>query len=122
MLGAIFGPDWPVRQEFLRAIYSLAEGNPFFGEELLRSLIASGGWDRQPVNELPLPAGVHEPSGAALSNSPDARQVLVPAAVLGQRFDFKLLQNLTRRDEAQLLQLIKELVAAQLVGRGGRPR
>jgi DNA-binding CsgD family transcriptional regulator len=47
--------------------------------------------------------------------SPEARQILVTAAVAGQRFDFELLQILTRRDEAQLLQLIKELVAAQLL-------
>ncbi len=116
MLGAIVGPDRPVHQDLLLAIYSLAEGNPFFIEELLRSLIGAGGWDRQPVNELPLPRSVHDAVRRRTDRvSPEARQVLVPAAVLGQRFDFELLQHLTRRDEAELLQLLKELVAAQLV-------
>src|SRR6202023_3276456 len=47
--------------------------------------------------------------------SDSARRVLSLAAVAGRRFDFALLQELTRHDEQQLLQLIKELIAAQLV-------
>src|SRR5207253_2900858 len=41
--------------------------------------------------------------------------VLSLAAVAGRHFDFALLQALTQHDEAQLLRLIKELVAAQLI-------
>jgi DNA-binding CsgD family transcriptional regulator/tetratricopeptide (TPR) repeat protein len=123
MLRAIFGLDRPVRQDFLLAIYALAEGNPFFIEELLRSLVAAGdaarvagGWDRQPVNELRLPRTVHDAVRRRTDRvSPEARQVLVLAAVAGRRFDFELLRNLTGRDEAELLRLIGELVAAQLV-------
>jgi len=47
--------------------------------------------------------------------SPGAREVLSLAAVAGRRFDFALLQQLTRRHEAELVQLIKELITAQLV-------
>ena len=41
--------------------------------------------------------------------------MLVLAAVAGRRFDFELLQELTGQDESELLRLIKELIAAQLV-------
>ena len=37
------------------------------------------------------------------------------AAVAGRHFDFALLQALTELDEAQLLRLLKELIAAQLI-------
>src|SRR5207253_11245011 len=47
--------------------------------------------------------------------SESARHVLKLAAVAGRRFDFGLLQALTKHDEDQLLTLIKELMAAQLV-------
>jgi len=47
--------------------------------------------------------------------SRDARRVSILAAVAGRRFDFALLQALTKHDEDQLLTLIKELIAAQLV-------
>src|SRR6202022_769114 len=47
--------------------------------------------------------------------SEQARHVLTLAAVTGRHFDFALLQALTQQDEAQLLRLIKELMAAPLV-------
>jgi predicted ATPase len=93
MLWAIFGLDRPVRPEFLRTIYALSEGNPFFVEELLRSLMAGGdvgyqaaGWDRAPVNELRLPRTVHDAVRRRTDRvSSEARQVLVLAAVAGRR-------------------------------------
>jgi DNA-binding CsgD family transcriptional regulator/tetratricopeptide (TPR) repeat protein len=123
MLRAIFDLDRPVHRRFLRAIYALTEGNPFFVEELLRSLVAAGdvadgdgGWDRTPVNELRLPRTVHDAVRRRTERlSPDACAVLLLAAVAGRRFDFELLRRLTGRDEAELLALIKELIAAQLV-------
>ena len=49
MLRAIFHLDRPVRAEFVDALYSLTEGNPFFIEEVLKSLVASG----DPVSATP---------------------------------------------------------------------
>ena len=42
MISAIFELDTPARPEFIDALYSLTEGNPFFLEEVLKSLVASG--------------------------------------------------------------------------------
>src|SRR4029450_8637909 len=47
--------------------------------------------------------------------SAHARRVLVMAAVVGRRFEFELLQTLTGVEESELLEVVKELIAAQLV-------
>ena len=123
MLRAIFDLAQPVRAEFLEAIYSLTEGNPFFIEEVLKSLIAAGdiyyaegAWDRKPMDELRIPRSVQDAVRRRLAQLSDgARRMLILAAVAGRRFDFTLLQNLTQGDEGQMLQWIKEAIAAQLV-------
>ncbi len=109
--------------DLLDALYSLTEGNPFFIEELLKSLIEAGDifyehgrWEHKELGELHLPRSMRdavEQRTAQLSEG--ARQALHLAAVVGRQFDFALLQALTEADEAQLLRLIKELMAAQLV-------
>jgi len=123
MLRAIFDLDRPVRTEFLTAIFALTEGNPFFIEEVLKSLVATGdifftkdGWDRKPLGELRIPRSVRDVVERRTAQlGPGARQVLALAAVAGRRFDFALLQSLLDWNEEQLLQVIKELIRAQLV-------
>jgi tetratricopeptide (TPR) repeat protein len=109
--------------ELLDAMYTLTEGNPFIIEELLKSLIEAGDifyeqgrWKRKLLSELHIPRSVQDAVQQRTSHlSEGARQVLNLAAVAGRHFDFALLQELTQQDEAQLLRLIKELMAAQLV-------
>jgi tetratricopeptide (TPR) repeat protein len=123
MLRASFALSRPVRTEFLDAIYALTEGNPFFIEEVLTSLIAwgdifyrDGGWDRKPLGELRIPRSVQDAvQQRAARLSEGAHELLRLVAVVGRRFDFAFLQALTRQDEAQLLALLKELVASGLV-------
>jgi predicted ATPase len=112
-----------VQGDLLDAMYTLTEGNPFFIEELLKSLIEAGDivyehgrWERKELRELHIPRSVQEAVELRTDHLSDgARQVLHLAAVAGRHFDFALLQTLTHHDEAQLLQLLKELIAAQLV-------
>jgi DNA-binding CsgD family transcriptional regulator len=123
MLLVIFELQRPVRREFLDAMYNLTEGNPFFIEEVLHALLAddeiyySGeGWERRPLNDLNIPRSVQDAVRRRSEHlSIAARQTLAFAAVVGQRFDFSLLQHLMGCDEAALLSLLKELIAAQLV-------
>ena len=123
MLGAIFQLDRPVRADFLKRIAALTEGNPFFVEEVLSSLIKAGDvffsgghWDRRPVSELRIPRTIHDAvRHRAAQLSAEARDLLALAAVAGRRFEFTVLQTLTGHTEDTLLRLIKELVAAQLL-------
>ena len=123
MLLGIFELQRPVRREFLDAMYNLTEGNPFFIEEVLHALLADdeiyysgGGWERRPLNDLHIPRSVQDAVRRRSEHlSVAARQTLAFASVIGQRFEFALLQQLTGHDEAALLNLLKELIAAQLV-------
>jgi len=123
MLRAIFDLQRPLPAETLDAIYELTEGNPFFIEEILKSLITAGAidsaheiWEGQPLNTLPIPRSVQGAVQQRLDHVSDAaRQVVLLAAVAGRRFDFGLLQQITQSDEGELLRLMKELIAAQLV-------
>jgi DNA-binding CsgD family transcriptional regulator len=123
MLRAIFALPPTTRLELLDPIYALTDGNPFFVEEILTSLIASGEiyyahgrWERKELGELHIPRSVQDAVQQRTDRlSAPARELLTLAAVAGRRFDFALLQELTHHDEPHLLSLIKELIAAQLV-------
>src|SRR5713226_7933230 len=123
MLRAIFALSRSTRLDLPDPIYALTEGNPFFVEEALKSLIAAGEiyyangrWERKPLGELHIPRSVQDAVQQRTDQlSESARRVLTLAAIAGRRFDFALLQELTEHDEQHLLQLIRELIAAQLV-------
>jgi DNA-binding CsgD family transcriptional regulator len=109
--------------EFVAAVYSLTEGNPFFAEEICTSLIASGDiyyaddqWRRKPLSQIDIPDNVQRVVQRRVSRiSQSARRLIDLAAVSGRSFDFAVLQNLTRHSDKELLVLIKELMAARLV-------
>jgi DNA-binding CsgD family transcriptional regulator len=123
MVCAIFDLDRPVRPEFMKLLYPLTEGNPFFIEEVLKSLVMAGEiyytdgeWDRKPIEELSIPRSIQDAvQRRAERLSPQARELLSSAAVVGQRFDFSLLRDLSGWKEKELIPLLKELMAAQLI-------
>jgi DNA-binding CsgD family transcriptional regulator len=123
MLRAIFDLKHPVRTDFVEAIYTLTEGNPFFIEEILKSLVTTGElfdsqgqWERRPLAELHLPRTLLLAVQERLEQlNPTTRQLVTLAAVIGRRFDFVLLQALSHQDETEILSQIKELIGAQLV-------
>jgi DNA-binding CsgD family transcriptional regulator/tetratricopeptide (TPR) repeat protein len=123
MLSAIFGPVSAFEPGFVGKLHALTEGNPFFVEEVLKALIldgdlavADGAWRARPFDHVRVPRTAIEAVGRRLAGlSEPAREVLSVAAVAGRRFDFELIRTLTSHGEAELLSLVKELVAAQLV-------
>jgi predicted ATPase len=123
MLQAILDQPQTPSAEFVAAIYSLTEGNPFFAEEICTSLIASGDiyyadnqWRRKPLSQIDIPDSIQRMIQQRLEQiSQPARRLLDLAAVSGRSFDFAVLQILTGHDEGELLALVKELMAARLV-------
>ncbi len=123
MIAAIFQQPRPVRREFVAAIHALTDGNPFFVEETLKSLVISGDiflergtWTRKPIDELSIPRTVQDAVQWRVRRlSPDAGAVLRLAAVMGRRFDFDTLRDLAGGSEAEMLETLKILIAAQLV-------
>ncbi len=123
LVQAILHTEQPAGRDFVKDVYDLTNGNPFFVEEILKSLIAGGDiadtgedWAGKPIGKLRMPRSLR---AAVLQRteklSEAAKDVLASAAVVGQRFDFVVLQCVTLYGEGELLQLIKELIAAQLV-------
>lgn len=124
MLRAIFAQNGPVRTQFLDALYALTEGNPFYVEEALKSmmmagdllLVEGGVWTDRPLAEFHIPRSArHAVEQRTASINPAARAVLTLAAVAGRGFDFTLLQRLAGLDEAQLLNHLRELIEAQFL-------
>ncbi|MBA2288431.1 MAG: AAA family ATPase [Ktedonobacteraceae bacterium] len=128
MLQAIFAMHQAIHSGLGEHIYELTEGNPFFIEEVLKSLIATGEIiNREGSWERSLLFGTHTRSPSIPRSVQDAvyqrtkqlsapaRQVLTLAAVAGRRFDLTILQQVMHMDASHMLALMKELIVAQLV-------
>ncbi len=95
LLAALFGQD-VVADDFADALFRETEGNPFFVEEVVKSLIEQGqiyredgGWGRKDVRELTIPQSVKEAIGRRLDRMSEvATDTLRTAAALGKIFGF----------------------------------
>ena len=119
MLKCILGTD--PDPAFAAAIWRRSEGNPFFVEELISVL--SGGGALEPnaeaaaiLERAPLPSTVSE---AVLERvnalGPKAIETLSAAAVIGRSFDFEDLRSVLGMSELELLEVLEQLVAHQLL-------
>lgn len=123
MIRAIFTHPQAVRSEFVTALHTLTDGNPFFVEEVLKALVSAGDifytdgiWTRKALGELHIPPTVQDAVERRTQHlSPAAHELLILAAVIGRQCEFALLQQLTQADETTLLPLLKELITAQLI-------
>jgi DNA-binding CsgD family transcriptional regulator len=123
MIHAILRTEWRPEDDLLNPIMELTEGNPFFVEEILRGLIEAGDIfyregqsEPRSSNELHVPLTVQESVQRRVQRLPESRRrILALAAVIGERFDFRLLQEIADEDEQSLLLMLKELIAAQLI-------
>jgi adenylate cyclase len=110
--------------EVRELISQRAAGNPFFAEELARSLAGSGhltgalGEYRlaAPITEAEMPATVQAVLAARIDRLPPARKaVLEAAAVLGKEFPADLLARLTDLDRSGLDEEVRELIAGEFL-------
>ena len=94
------------------------EGNPFFLMSILQSL-SEGETQLEPrASDAPglLPDALRSAVRVRLSHVPKAiRPLLETAAVLGRRFDFDTLLDVTREPEAQLFHAVEALVKRRLL-------
>lgn len=111
-----------ISQEFSEAIYHETEGNPFFIEEVVKSLIEQGDvyrgearWERKAIAELTIPQSIKEAIGRRLNRlSAECVEVLHTAAALGKAFAFERLAATLNLSEDDLLDALDEADAAQL--------
>ena len=118
-----FETDAGIAEPLARQIYERAGGNPYFVEEILKSLVDSGklflqdgrwlGWE---VEDLDLPASVTEAVSARFGElSPAAQEVANVLAVAGTRVDHGLLSTVAEQAEADMLAGLDQLRTTQLI-------
>jgi class 3 adenylate cyclase/tetratricopeptide (TPR) repeat protein len=112
-----------ISDEFTAALYRETEGNPFFIEEVVKSLIEQGeiyregdSWGRKETHELAIPQSVKEAIGRRLNRLSDAAvDALRTAAALGKIFPFRELAAVSPTGEDALLDALDEASNAQLI-------
>jgi tetratricopeptide (TPR) repeat protein len=125
LLQALFQDE--VAPEFLAAIHAETEGNPFFIEEVVKTLIDSGAvyredgrWERVSTEALAVPQSVKEAIGRRIGRlSENCLDVLHTAAAVGKTFSFGDLAPLFD-DENPLLDALDEARFAQLIRDAGQ--
>lgn len=122
LLASLFTQE-RLSDEFTEAIFRETEGNPFFIEEVIKSLIEQGQiywedgkWQRREITELAIPQSIKEAVGRRLNRQSSASiEMLHSAAVLGKRFSFAELQTVAGQAENDLLDALDEASNAQLL-------
>ena len=126
MLTVLLG-DECISEAFCADIHRETEGNPFFIEEVVKTLVNEeqivcecGEWKRQDEGEsLVLPQGVKAAIGRRLDHvSETTTEVLRTAAILGKTFEYSELAAVAEQGEDALLDALDEAVAAQLLETG----
>ncbi len=122
MLATLFGQK-SVAPEFADALFRETEGNPFFIEEVVKSLIEQGQihhdgreWQRGEVRDLAIPQSVKEAIGRRLNNvGAPCMEMLHSAAALGKTFEFNELAAVLTMTEDAILDALDEAASLQLV-------
>jgi tetratricopeptide (TPR) repeat protein len=125
MLAALLNERAP--EDFVEGIYHETEGNPFFIEEVCKSLVENGGltfqdghWQHPDLSELQIPQSVRVTIQARLGKLPaDYQEVLRMAAILGRDFDYEVLARAVEMDEELLIEALEQAEHAQLIEETG---
>ncbi len=116
-------------EALVRYVYGHTEGNAFFVEQVVRSLVEQENLDDASDDQLhlllsrqPAPRAVAEVVHRRLERlSAAAREVTQIASVIGREFDVDLLLELTRRGEESVLDALDEAEAAGVLAPMRRP-
>ena len=125
LLTALFEDE--IAPEFLDGVFRETEGNPFFVEEVCKTLVESGKlyyedgeWHRPSMDELEIPQSVKVAIQARVSSMPEEHQeTLRMAAILGREFDYDTLAAASDLDESALIEALEAAERAQLIDEAG---
>jgi adenylate cyclase len=123
LLGNLLGDD-PSLALLARNIAERAQGNPFFLEELVRSLVERGDFEGQHgayrlkagIDAIPLPATVQAVLAARIDRLPEpSRQVLQTASVIGREVSLAILERITTLPATEVAEALWQLRRAELL-------
>jgi tetratricopeptide (TPR) repeat protein len=109
-------------------VHSRTEGNPFFVEEVVRSLVERGDvyrqggtWALRDIDDIEVPESVRSVIGRRVARlSESTQEMLLAASVLGQTFTFEDLQALEERSEEEVEAAMEEATSSGLLRETGR--
>lgn len=112
-----------VPKEFCELVYERTRGNPFFVEEVIKSLKEEGiihregdKWKIEKVSEIEFPKTVKSVIKKRISRLDDECQhVLTLASFIGKDFSFEALLGVTGLEEDKLLELMEKMLKTGLV-------
>lgn len=121
LLAGIFSEE--ITPDFLDSIFYQTEGNPFFIEELCKTLIdggqlsfQDGRWHRRAMANIRIPQTVRAAILTRVQRLPLPTQAaLGMAAILGREFDFETLKLACNLDEETLIDALEDAARAQLI-------
>ncbi len=122
MAAAVLATDG-LPDELRTLVASKAEGNPFYVEELVKSLVESGILRQiegryeltRPVTEVPIPGTIHDIIAARIDRLAEApKRTLQLAAVIGREFTRRLVDRLAEFRE-RTEGFLRELTALELI-------
>jgi class 3 adenylate cyclase/tetratricopeptide (TPR) repeat protein len=103
------------REDLTRALVERTSGNPFFIEELVRTLRESGGL-QQRLTDIALPSSIQSVIAARIDRLPTRyKTVLHAAAVVGQTFGAELVARMVELPESDLRDALRELIDAGFI-------
>jgi class 3 adenylate cyclase/tetratricopeptide (TPR) repeat protein len=123
LLHALLGND-PTLKPLRQLLIERTEGNPFFLEESVRTLVETnaleGEWGRyhvaKTIESTQMPATVQVVLAARIDRlSPEDKRLLQSAAVIGEGFPFVILQAIVEFSEEELRRGLAHLQAAEFL-------
>jgi hypothetical protein len=123
LLSSLLGSD-PSLEGLPALVRHRTGGNPYFVEEVVRSLVESGALEGAPghyrstrkLETLVIPASVQAVLAARIDRLAEReKRVLQTAAVIGREFSESLLRRLTELSEGELAASLRALVQAELL-------
>ncbi len=120
----------PVAPEFVKLVHSRTGGNPFFVEEVLRSLIeesqierSAEGWTLKEIGRVEIPSSVRALIKQRVSRlGDDAQQIVSMGAAMGMDFGYELVKRVSGQEEEQLINHLEKAVRVGLVRERRSPK
>jgi ABC-type oligopeptide transport system substrate-binding subunit len=122
LLATLFAEE--INSDFLEGVYRETEGNPFFIEEVCKTLVDNGKlyyedgrWQRpDDIEDLEIPQGVRLAIQSRLSKlSAEEQLALQVAALIGREFEYEMLVGVSELDEDVLIGILEKAEGAQLI-------
>jgi predicted ATPase len=113
-----------LHKEFVKLLYNASEGNPFFIEEVLKSLVNEGlmdvdsyRWDGNiDASQIRIPGTIRDVIARRIDRLDDkTKSLLRSASIIGNRFTFELLYKISDVSEEDVIDAIDASIAANII-------